>query len=264
MSQGSFFPPVPDRVEMTPRRPLYSLILPTRGPLAKLDAMIASLVATTADPSMVEVVAYIDLDDLHKAARRSIIAGWPGATALIADPKPMGEMTAACIAHARGEYIWLVNDDLVHETNNWDVKVATARAALGAYGAECCLFPDDSILGPMMPCFPMFPRQDALATDFFGCRGFERYGIDAVIAELYGNVLRRLCYVPEWIVRHENLHQPGPETVDLANPINWCAFDHGGRTYFADPAAHHRDGVRLKDVMPAVPAMAYKIRSARA
>lgn len=242
--------------------PTVSLILPTRGPLDLLAEAVASLAATTDDPARVELVARVDTDDPDRRFRVRAACDWPGPRRVLEGPRgPMGTMTAECLEAATGAWAWLVNDDLIHETFGWDRLLAETIAARGDYGPECCYFPDDSVLGPMLCCFPVFPRAHAVATAFFGCGEIERYGIDAVIAELYGNHLRRLCYVPDWVVRHAHLADAAPEGG--RNPMTWCAFDHGGRTYYAQRDIAERDNGRVAAIFATIPAMASVVRASR-
>lgn len=183
-------------------QPSYSLILPTRGSIARLVAMLESLQRDTAIPARCEIVARMDLDDPTREMRAAMLNHDElkiPVRVLMGNRGPIGGMQWECIQHARHEFCWLVNDDIVSLTPEWDLMM---DAVIQNQGRDWCYFPDDGIWGNKLGCFPMFPRKDAEATKYFGCSAFERFSIDPVINQVYGNGLKKLGYVPSWKIQH--------------------------------------------------------------
>jgi hypothetical protein len=182
--------------------PSYSLILPSRGSIARLTAMLESFQRDTAIPARCEIVARIDLDDPTREMRAAVLNGdelkMP-VKVLMGNRGPIGAMQWECIQQARNEFCWLLNDDILSRTQDWDLML---DAVIGQQGRDWCYFPDDGIWGPKLGCFPMFPRADAERTKYFGCSAFERFSIDPVINQIYGTGLKRLGYVPSWKIQH--------------------------------------------------------------
>ncbi len=102
-----------------------SLLLPTRGRPDQARQMLQTVCATAADPAQIEVVLYLDRDDVPSHG-----LDHPGlrVTRLIEPRATMGAMTAACHAAATGRYLMLANDDLVFHTPGWDRHVLAAFA----------------------------------------------------------------------------------------------------------------------------------------
>lgn len=109
-------------------KPLVSMLLPTRGRLKKLDESLASLEDTVSTSSNVEVVLRVDADDTQtldflrtnpRTFDMSIIVGPRGNG--YAD---LHLMYDAMCARARGQFLFLWNDDAVMKTANWDLELA--------------------------------------------------------------------------------------------------------------------------------------------
>jgi hypothetical protein len=200
--------------------PSYSLILPTRGSIANLTAMIASLARDTSFHGRCEIVARMDLDDPTREMRAGVLND-PHAMIptriLMGNRGPIGGMQAECIRHAKGEFCWLINDDMVSLTPEWDLLM---DAVIAQHGRDKCYFPDDGIWGPKLGCFPLFPRKDADLTDYFGCGRFERFSVDPVINQIYGAGLGKLAYVPAWKIEHKKVDRT---EWDPRNPFNGAA-----------------------------------------
>src|SRR4051812_23389179 len=94
-----------------------SLIVPTRGRPDALGRFLDSLYRTAADLSRIEVVLVVDSDAVPA------VAPLPGlATNVVAGPphRTMGQLNRAGCAAARGEFLMLLNDDVVARTPAWD------------------------------------------------------------------------------------------------------------------------------------------------
>ncbi len=126
-----------------------SLLLPTRGRPALVERLFKSIAETTAQLERVEVILFVDEDDIgsHHLDSKEI-----SVTRLIGPRASMGYYNSACYAAARGDIIILVNDDMVIGTSGWDNMIAVMDAGFSdkiylAYGNDLfkkgnlCTFP---------------------------------------------------------------------------------------------------------------------------
>lgn len=126
-----------------------SLLLPTRGRPALVERLFKSLIDHTAHLDRVEVIVYVDCDDIesHDISSEEI-----SVRRIIGPRMSMGEYNMACYAAASGDIIILVNDDMVIRTDGWDDRVIGLDARITdkiylAYGNDLfnkkrlCTFP---------------------------------------------------------------------------------------------------------------------------
>lgn len=106
--------------EETMTQPKISLLLPTRKRVPLVKRFLQSLIDTTKTLSNVEIILFIDEDDIEshqlEEPRLNIIK--------IIQPRcSMGACNSSCLQLAQGEIIMLVNDDIVIRTPHWDEKI---------------------------------------------------------------------------------------------------------------------------------------------
>src|SRR5688500_3975446 len=98
-------------------RPLFSLIVPTRGRPAQLRRMLESVARTASHPERIEVVLVVDADDpaslvTHPRLTVRQVVGPPGRT--------MGALNNAGFVASAGDFVMLLNDDVIVRTRGWD------------------------------------------------------------------------------------------------------------------------------------------------
>jgi len=170
--------------------------------------MLQSLLATTAEPGRnAELIVRLDDDDPDLAARQALLRrfGLDFPTKVITGPRAwMGVMTLQMASAAHGSHLWLLNDDIIHQTPCWDrlVREATTERPTHTF------FPDDGLFGSQLACFPLIPKVHWDATYGFGVARYERYLIDSIISDVYDALdgLGRLVYLPQWKLQHLNAH----------------------------------------------------------
>lgn len=210
---------------MLARTPTLSLIVPTRGRPRPLRRFLRSLAATTLRPSRVEVVLVVDADDPASHRVRfpglnvCVVVGPPGRT--------MGELNRAGAAAARGEYLMLLNDDVVARTRGWDAAVLAAAAR----------FPDriglvhvnDTLVRDHLCVFPLVSRRYCEAAGGVCPADYRRYRIDDHIDDVFTRLGGRAVYLPDVVFEHRN------------------AVEHptAGKVYEADPAVLAEDAPRF-------------------
>jgi glycosyltransferase involved in cell wall biosynthesis len=219
---------------MLARTPTLSLIVPTRGRPRQLRRFLRSLAATTARPSRVEILLVVDADDptsrhvWYPRVRVRVVTGPPGRT--------MGELNRAGAVAARGEFLMLLNDDVVARTRGWDAAVLAAAAR----------FPDriglvhvnDTLVRDHLCVFPLVSRRYCELAGGLCPPDYRRYRIDDHIEDVFNRLAAlgepRTVYLPDVVFEHHNA---------VRHPT-------AGRVYEADPkvlaedaprfAAHHR------------------------
>jgi glycosyltransferase involved in cell wall biosynthesis len=215
-------------------RPTFSLIVPTRSRPAQLRQFLDSVVATTSQLDRIEVVLVIDDDDpatlaVHDprlAIQRVMVK--PGLT--------MGSLNAAGYGAARGDFIMLLNDDIVVRTPRWD-KIALACFAK---------FPDplvlvhinDTLMKDYLCSFPIISRTYCELAGGICPQEYIRYRIDDHIEDVF-NLLavlgtRRTVYLPDVIFEHTNT---------IEHPT-------AGRVYESDPEILAKDAPVFRSLFP--------------
>src|SRR5579884_3604785 len=102
-------------------RPIFSLIVPTRQRISSLQRLLDSLAATASRPDALEVVLVVDADDPpsidfhHPALALTRVVVPRGQT--------MGALNSAGYEASSGDYLMLLNDDVVARTPGWDDKI---------------------------------------------------------------------------------------------------------------------------------------------
>lgn len=131
------------------KKPLISLLLPTRGRHVLVERFFASVVETSSQLDQIEVILYVDEDDVGSHYLDSDVLK---VTRIIGPRASMGTYNSSCYDSAQGDIIMLVNDDMIIRTLNWDKKVIEFDASIPdkiylAYGNDLlkkqglCTFP---------------------------------------------------------------------------------------------------------------------------
>jgi len=181
--------------------PDISLILPTRERPALARQALDSVARTAARPQQLEVVLYVDLDDVPSHG-----IGHPDlrVVKLIRPRARMGAITQACYAASAGRYLMLLNDDVVCRTDGWDAAV------LGRFGR----YPDDVALvwgndlfrGDTLPSHPILSRTGCEIMGGVCPPKYHRDYIDAHIYDVFCALRRhghdRLVYLPDVVFEH--------------------------------------------------------------
>lgn len=168
-----------------------------------LRDFLESLRNMCSDPSLTEVVICYDLDDAETAAfsfeglRCRRIVAEPGMT--------MGTLNNRCLSVATGEYLMLVNDDIVVRTPEWDRKISAVLDA--EPNRHLLIHVNDEIFGKTLCTFPMLSRE---TVDIIGLcnEGYRRYAIDDHICDIF-HILRflghdRIRYLDDVVFEHLN------------------------------------------------------------
>jgi len=209
--------------------PALSLIVPTRSRADALSRFLASVAATAADLVQIEIVLVVDDDaipalaDADPRLRLAVVPGPPGRT--------MGALNADGYMASRGEFVMLLNDDVVVRTPGWDESVLAAARHFP--DGVVLVHVNDTLMRQNLCTFPILSRS---LCEFMGgiCpRDYVRYCIDDHIEDVF-NILaflgeRRTIYLPEVVFEH----------------LNAIEMSAGVREYHADPETLALDGPRF-------------------
>ena len=182
---------------------MISLLMPTRKRVRLLDRFVQSLLDTTSAIDDIELILCIDEDDeesrLYEDRRVSIkkVIVPPGLT--------MGALNIKCFELSAGDYIMLVNDDIILRTKNWDCII---KPILNSYKDSVFLLHfNDLLFREKMCTFPFLSRKVCLAIGV--CAPFyKRYRIDDHIYDTFALLAhighRRIFYFEDVIFQHDN------------------------------------------------------------
>ena len=181
-----------------------SLLLPTRGRSSLVYQLFDSILKTTSDPLTVEVVLYIDEDDIGS---HEINYSGLSIIKLIKPRVTLGKATNICFTASNGRYVMLVNDDVIFRTKGWDTSVSKAFSK----------FPDDIALvygndlyqREKMSTFPILSRTVCKLMDNICPSDYKGPYIDAHIFDIFKRLARqgfnRIVYLDNVIFEH--MHQ---------------------------------------------------------
>jgi glycosyltransferase involved in cell wall biosynthesis len=202
-----------------------------------------SLKATTSRPDSIEVILVTDSDDAEM-----VNFSYSGLSIRHVSVPPgmnMGELNTAGYDVATGDYIFLLNDDVVARTMGWDILVAETLKA----------FPDgvvlvgvnDKLFQDHLCTFPLLSR--ALCEMMGGIcpKEYIRYRIDDHIHNIFNLVTllghRRIVYLEDVVFEH----------------LNRLAGVQGTAAYVPNPEIHAKDSLFFESQLPARKALAVRL-----
>jgi hypothetical protein len=215
------------------RDSLLSLLLPVRGRPDCVARLFDSIVATASRPDRIEVVLFLDADDPASHA-----LDHPGLSVrrCIGRSAKMGAMTGVCYAACRGDYIMLMNDDVVCRTPGWDTAVVEAvnrfpdRIAL--------VWCNDLFRGPALPCLPTFHRETWERAGGLVPAEYNRDYIDTHLYDIFRKLKAlgcdRLVYLKDIVLEHVHFEAGKvrfdatyAKSRDFADELAFIAWEEG-------------------------------------
>lgn len=213
--------------------PSLSLIVPTRGRPEPLRRLLGSVAATARHPDRIEIVLVTDDDSPVGSLAFSNL----NIKQVVGPPeRTMGELNHAGYEASHGDYVMLLNDDVIVRTRGWDRTVL-----------ECFRqFPDpialvhvnDTLIRDYLCTFPILSRKYCELIGGICPRDYERYRIDDHIEDVFNMLatlgIRRSIYLPDVIFEH-------------CNSVNHPT---AGLVYVSDPEILARDALRFDAALP--------------
>jgi hypothetical protein len=199
--------------------PTFSLIVPTRNRAAQLRRFLDSIANTAARPETIEIVLVIDTDDAESAAVRHDMLTLKHV--LVPPGLTMGSLNMEGYRASAGQYLMLLNDDVVARTPRWDRQ---ALACIHRFPDDIVLVHvNDTLLRDHLCTFPLLSRTFCELAGGVCPREYVRYRIDDHIEDVF-NLLaflgyRRTVYLPDVVFEHFNAVQhPQAGRVYLSDP----------------------------------------------
>jgi len=191
-----------ERQQTTTR--LFSIIIPTRQRVDKLQSLFDSFLAMTHDISRIEIILVIDDDDESSAAFEC--PSIHTERVIVRAGLKMGELNMAGYKRSSGQFIMLLNDDVVVRTRNWDEKVLSV---FKSFPDEIVLVHvNDKIFQEKLCTFPFVSRTFCEQAGGICPPDYVRYRIDDHIYNVF-NLLSllgktRIIYLPDVMFEHAN------------------------------------------------------------
>ena len=182
---------------------LFSLILPTRYRLNSVQRLFNSIIETADDPPSLEIILYVDEDDLESAKISSDVLD---IIKIIRPRRKMGIMTRECFDASRGRYIGMINDDMIIRTKEWDLAV---KKAFAQFPDEVALvYPNDKYYGERVSTFPFMTRRTCELLEKICPPDYASHCIDSHIFDIFKKLsdrgYKRAVYLPHVIFEHRH------------------------------------------------------------
>jgi glycosyltransferase involved in cell wall biosynthesis len=134
--------------------PRISFLLPTRGRPQLLRRLFDSLAMHTSSLEDLEIILYLDDDD---ETGQEISDDRFSLIKIIGPRLSMGAYNTICLGRASGDFIMLMNDDVIVRTSAWDRRVVELGRTIsdGIFLA----YPNDLHIGKRMCTFPILTRK---------------------------------------------------------------------------------------------------------
>jgi glycosyltransferase involved in cell wall biosynthesis len=201
--------------------PRFSLIVPTRKRTAGLRRLLDSLATTACDPRQIEVIAIIDADDAESVAfsYADIALYHP---VIVPPGQTMGELNLAGYRQATGQYLMLLNDDVVVRTPGWDAEFARVFAAWpdGIVLAHV----NDLLFRDTLCIFPCVTRAFCELASGICHPAYHRYRIDDHLHNIFDLIHllghTRRVFLPQVVFEHTSTaghYSPDPAILELDN-----------------------------------------------
>ena len=186
---------------------MFSIIIPTRKRIRSLSRLLESFENTTKNLSSVEIILVVDSDDEESKSYENNnitiikVIVEPGAS--------MGTLNMSGYEACTGDYIMLLNDDVVVATKDWDKKILKV---INSYRDGIVLIHvNDGIFRETLCTFPLLTRTFIEIAGGICPVEYERYRIDDHIYNVF-NLLsiigkQRIVYLPDICFEHKNYEQ---------------------------------------------------------
>jgi len=184
--------------------PLFSLIIPTRGRTAGLRRLLDSLRDNAQEPASIEVIAVVDEDDCE--SQSFSYAGLRLEHVVVPPGQTMGNLNLAGFHAASGQYLMLLNDDVVVSTSHWDAHL---RRILEHYPDGIVLVHVNDLLFRDSLCtFPLLAREFCQLAGGICRPEYRRYRIDDHIHHIFDLIhllgYTRRVFLPDVVFEHTN------------------------------------------------------------
>lgn len=133
-----------------------SILLPSRGRPSRLTLLLESIKKTTKFLKFIEVIIRIDFDEKEIYENIKITDLNYEFIYGPSDMK-MGQLNNDCLKMASGQNVFIVNDDVIFKTKNWDLILKKKVEALNS--KIFLMYPDDGFKKQKLSTFPILNRE---------------------------------------------------------------------------------------------------------
>jgi hypothetical protein len=141
---------------------------------------------------------------------------------LVPPGQTMGALNSLGYEASVGDYVMLLNDDVIVRTPGWDT---VARACFGRFPDPFVLVHvNDVLMRDNLCTFPLVSRAFCALAEGICPAEYQRYRIDDHIEDVF-NLLavldeRRVVYLPDVVFEHDNaVHHPEAGPVYMSDPV---------------------------------------------
>ena len=192
--------------------PKISLLLPTRGRPHLIRRLFDSLARCTDRLEDLEIILYLDDDD---ETGQEISDDRFSLIKIIGPHLSMGAYNTVCLGRASGDFIMLMNDDVIVRTSAWDRMVSE----LGTTNPDGIFlaYPNDLHIGKRMCTFPILPKKSCELLLRPYPEEYKSYFIDWHVFDIFkrlramGHV--RIFYLEDVVFEHCH-HMAGKAELD--------------------------------------------------
>jgi hypothetical protein len=181
----------------------FSLILPTRNRLYLVKRLFDSIVETTSNLDLIEIVLCVDENDTESSQITHPLLSIEKIT-IPRGASGMGDIFKLCYEKNTSCYMILINDDVIFRTKNWDIKILEAFSCFPDDLAF--IYPNDLYYGKKLSSFPVFSRTVLELIGGVCPSGYKSHGIDSHLFDIFERLAalgyERRKYLPEVILEH--------------------------------------------------------------
>ena len=181
-----------------------SIIVPTRKRSDSARQMLNSLARTIRHPERVEVVFVVDDDDVSYEG--FVFTALPIRWIRVKAGLTMGGLNMAGYRISQGNYVMLLNDDVVVSTEGWDEIVLSAFRSFD--DGIALIHVNDHLFKEKLCTFPFLTRDMCERMNGICPERYRRYRIDDHIYNIFNllSVLghNRILYLPDVVFAHHN------------------------------------------------------------
>lgn len=183
-----------------------SLLAPTRGRPDQAMRLALSVLQTASRPEQVELLFYVDSNDLEKAnyekaieQHKSQLDRFRRCLLVVAEPIGISKAWNVLAALSQGDLLIMAADDQTYNTAGWDDRllIETQRFEDEIF----CIWFNDGHWGKKLCTFPIVSRKWCLTLGYFTTGLFECLYDDLWIMDL-AQRLDRLHYIPDVLTEH--------------------------------------------------------------
>lgn len=179
----------------------FSILCPTRSRSGRCKRYAQSIFSTAAKPECVELLLYVDNDDPQKGGYENWTSKMNNVILVIGEPISISKSWNILAENATGNVFMMGNDDLVHETVGWDVKLDVEISKFP--DQVFCIWVNDKHKGEKLCTFPIVSRKWYKTVGYFTPGVFYFFRNDTWIQNL-GQRINRLHYVSDIIIEHRH------------------------------------------------------------